>query len=102
GEYDEPGLAELVAAPYLGNIRRFQLGPEDNCHMTGDHAVQLVEKMPHLEELRMYAHRVDTQGLFALPMPHLGLLDVRHLTDYPLGVLADIPSLRKLTHLTFW
>jgi uncharacterized protein (TIGR02996 family) len=101
-DYDDPGLERLAAAPYLGNVRVFQLGPEDNCHMDGEHAIEFVQKMPRLEELRLYAHRVDTQQLFALPLPHLRVLDVRHLTDYPLEVLAANPSLGQLTHLTFW
>jgi uncharacterized protein (TIGR02996 family) len=101
-DYDEPGLEELAAAPCLGNVRLFQLGPEDNCHIVGDHAVECVQQMSRLEELRLYAHRVDVHRLFALPLPHLRVLDVRHLYDYPLDVLAANPSLARLTHLKFW
>jgi uncharacterized protein (TIGR02996 family) len=100
---DEPtGLEELAAAPYLGNVRLFQLGPEGNCHIRGEQAVEFVRKMPRLEELRMYAHRVDTRELFALPMPHLRVLHVHHTYDYPLEVLAANPSLGNLTTLALW
>jgi uncharacterized protein (TIGR02996 family) len=100
---DEPtGLEELAAAPYLGNVLLFQLGPESNCHINGEQAVEFVRKMPRLEELRMYAHRVNTQELFALPMAHLRVLHVYHIYDYPLDVLAANKSLGNLTTLALW
>jgi uncharacterized protein (TIGR02996 family) len=101
-DYDDPGLEQLAAAPYFGNVRLFQLGPESNCHISGEHAVEFVRKMPRLEELRMYAHRVNTEELFALPMPHLRVLHVYHIYDYPLEVLAANKSLGNLTHLALW
>jgi uncharacterized protein (TIGR02996 family) len=101
-EDDPTGLEELVEAPYLGNVRLFQLGPESNCHVSGEQAVEFVRKMPRLEELRMYAHRVDARQLFALPMPHLRVLHVYHTYDYPLEVLAANKSLGNLTTLALW
>jgi uncharacterized protein (TIGR02996 family) len=100
---DEPtGLEDLVEAPYFGNVRLFQLGPENNCHIRGEQAVEFVRKMPRLEELRMYAHRVNTRELFALPLPHLRVLHVYHTYDYPLEVLAANKSLGSLTTLALW
>src|SRR5215469_2037941 len=101
-EDDPTGLEELAEAPYLGNVRLFQLGPESNCHVSGEQAVEFVRKMPRLEELRMYAHRADTRQLFALPMPHLRVLHVYHTYDYPLEVLASNKSLGNLTTLALW
>jgi uncharacterized protein (TIGR02996 family) len=101
-DYDDPGLEQLAAAPYFGNVRLLQLGPESNCHVNGEHAVEVVREMPRLEELLMYAHRVDTQELFALPLPHLRVLHVYHTYDYPLDVLAANQSLGNLTHLSLW
>ncbi len=102
-DYDAPGFEELMECPYLGNLRAFQLGPEgDSCHMNGEHAVDLVEKMPLLEDLRLFAHRVDVERLFALPLPHLRVLYVYHLHEYPLEVLADNPTLGNLTQLACW
>jgi uncharacterized protein (TIGR02996 family) len=100
--WDDPGLEQLAAAPYFGNVRLFQLGPEDNCHTDGEQAVEFVEQMPRIQELRLYAHRVDLRQLLALPLPHLRVLDVRHQHEYPLEVLAANPTLGKLTHLTLW
>jgi uncharacterized protein (TIGR02996 family) len=102
-DYDDPGWEDLMAAAHLGNLRAFQLGPEDDqCHMNGEHAVELVEKMPKLEELRLFAHRVDVRRLFALPLPYLRILYVYHLREYPLEVLAENPTLSNLTQLACW
>jgi uncharacterized protein (TIGR02996 family) len=99
----EEHLALLAQSPYLGNVRRFQLGADDDqCHMPGEAAVDLVRQMPKLEELRLYAHNVDTATLFALPLPRLRLLEVYHLHDYRLEVLADNATLVNLEHLSFW
>jgi uncharacterized protein (TIGR02996 family) len=105
GYEEEEDLTLLDRSPYLGNLRQFQLGPdaeEDQCHMNGESAVALVQQMPKLEELRLFAHRVDTEALFALPLPRLRLLEVYHLTHYPLEVLASNPTLTNLEHLSFW
>src|SRR5262245_40479194 len=57
--------------------------------------------MPLLEELKLFAHHVDTRDLFALPLPHWRVLSVNHLQEYRLEVLADNSSLGNLTHLSF-
>jgi uncharacterized protein (TIGR02996 family) len=102
-ELDDPGLEELVACPYLGNLRSFQLGPEGSqTHTDGASAVQLIAKMPRLEELRLFAHGVDTRALFAMPLPHLRVLYVHHLHIYPLEVLAANSTLGNLTRLACW
>jgi uncharacterized protein (TIGR02996 family) len=108
-DYDAPGcdeeedLALLARSPHLGNLRQFQLGPEDDtCHMPGERAAQMVRQMPKLEELRLYAHRVDTDTLFAMPFPRLRLLEVHHLHDYALGMLAENATLTNLEHLSLW
>src|SRR5262245_58323153 len=102
-DYDSPGFGELLRSPYLGNLRAFQLGPEsDSCHMNGEEAVPLIQKMPKIEDLRLYAHRVDVDRLFALPMPHLRVLHVYHIREYPLARLASNASLGRLTELKCW
>jgi uncharacterized protein (TIGR02996 family) len=101
-----PALYPLLKATTLGNVRMLQLGEiigsdeNPNCHMRGDTAVALVKRMPKLEELRLLAHRVDTDQLFALrTLDHLRILQVYHGRHYPLGRLAKNPSLGRLTHL---
>jgi uncharacterized protein (TIGR02996 family) len=103
-DYEEREDFDLVArSPHLGNVLRFQLGPDDDhCHMPGGSAVALVRQMPKLEELRLYAHRVDTDALFSLPLPRLRLLEVFHLHDYRLDVLAGNATLANLEHLSLW
>jgi uncharacterized protein (TIGR02996 family) len=99
----EEDLALLAQSRDLGNVRRFQLGADDDqCHMPGEAAVDLVRQLPKLEELRLYAHNVDTDALFALPLPRLRLLEVYHLRHYPLAVLAANATLTNLEHLSFW
>jgi uncharacterized protein (TIGR02996 family) len=103
GYEEEEDIDLLAESPHLGNVRQFQLGPDDDqCHMPGASAVDLVQQMPKLEELRLRAHRVDTDTLFALPLPRLRLLEVYHLYHYPLEVLAANSTLTNLEHLSFW
>jgi uncharacterized protein (TIGR02996 family) len=100
--YDAPGLDVLIDAPNFGNLRTFQFGPhDDQCHANGERIAEFVEKMLRLEELRLYAHGVDTHRLFALPLPNLRVLTVNHLREYPLEVLAGNATLANLTHLSF-
>jgi hypothetical protein len=108
-DYDAEGYEEqedfdlLAGSPYLGNLRQFQLGPDgDSCHMDGEAAVDLVREMLKLEELLLYAHTVDTDTLFAMPLPRLRLLEVYHLHHYPLEVLAGNATLANVEHLAFW
>ena len=105
-----PALHSLCRCPLLGALRVFQLGegaagldglPEadDNCHMPGELAYHLVKQMPNLEELYLYAHRVDANKLFVLPMPNLRALLLYHSNSYPLDKLAANASLVRLTAL---
>jgi uncharacterized protein (TIGR02996 family) len=101
----QPALYPLLRSPFLGNLRVFHLGePADdvypNCHTVGHAAAALVEKLPRLEELYLFAHDVDTDRLFAQPtLDNLRILQVYHLHRYPLHLLANNESLGRLTHL---
>jgi uncharacterized protein (TIGR02996 family) len=99
-----PGLFPLLQVPSFGSLRVFQLGElneEMNCHTDGEVAVELVKKMPRIEELYLLAHRVDLKALFGLKtLSSLRVLQVYHVTGmHPLPVLAKNPVLDKLTHL---
>ncbi len=103
--YDGPGLHALCRCPHLGSVRTFRLGErvenqgDDeyfNCHTSGELAFHLVKQMPHIEELELYAHRVDANKLFALPMPNLKSLVLFHSSSYPLDKLAANKTLTKL------
>jgi uncharacterized protein (TIGR02996 family) len=106
--YDGPGLHALCRCPHLGSVRVFRLGEgvetpggkeEEymNCHTSGELAYHVVKQMPNVEELYLLAHRVDANKIFALPMPHLRILQLYHSNRYPLDKLADNKSLTKLT-----
>jgi uncharacterized protein (TIGR02996 family) len=101
-------LYPLVRSNFLANVRVFQLGElyEDgqyggpSCHTHGEGVVDLIKKMPLLEELYLMAHDVDTDHLFGLKtLTHLRILEVDHLHNYPLDRLARNPALGQLTHL---
>jgi hypothetical protein len=75
----------------------------------GETVVNLLEAVPDLEEIYLFAHGVDTRVLFALPTLHrVRILQVYHASDYPLAVLAANPAagnLRQLLchpHATHW
>jgi uncharacterized protein (TIGR02996 family) len=116
-------LLELIGAPFLCNLRVFQLGggdeepPEDHwtdCHTYAAGLEHLVAGMDHVEELHLLCKNYDADRLFALPnLTRLRVLRVYHLTlggsgprarptyAYPLDVLAANRALGKLTHLQF-
>ena len=108
-EYTTVCLYPLTRWPHLKKLRVFQLGMmesedykdycEFNCHTEGDLAFHLVKQMPDVEELYLLAHNVDTNKLFAHPMPKLRVLQVYHAHRYPLAKLAKNKSLTNLTHL---
>jgi uncharacterized protein (TIGR02996 family) len=100
-EYENEGIPEMAELPFLGTLRSLRLGPEtDSCHITAEDISEVVRRTPRIEELRLHAHGVDVEEVFALPMPHLRLLHVHHLHQYPLEVLAANPSLGNLVTLS--
>lgn len=105
---DGPALHALCRCPHLAAVRTFCLGeridPTDtdgyyNCHTAGDLAHSLVKQMPHVEVVELYAHRVDANKLFALPMPNLRSLTLFHSTRCPLDKLAANKTLTRLETL---
>lgn len=97
--YDDPSLHALTRCPYLAAVRAFILGEGEqaSCHLSGELAFHLVKQMPHIEDLRLYAHRVDAKKLFALPMPQLKSLVLFHSNKYPLEKLAANKTVTNLT-----
>jgi uncharacterized protein (TIGR02996 family) len=107
-DYDSPSIHALCRFPHFSSIRVLQLGDgvtnhhdkdEDyfNCHMDGEQAFHLIKQMPNLEELYLFAHRVDTGKIASLKMPNLRVFQLYHSTQYPLDKLANNPSLTQLT-----
>jgi uncharacterized protein (TIGR02996 family) len=100
----------LLEAPFLPTLRSLRLGEAVDCDELGGYrgysclvngagVAELVRRAPRLEELRLFAHTVDTDTLFRLPMPRLRLLQVYHERHYPLAALAENPSLANLETL---
>src|SRR5262249_8024094 len=69
------------------------------CGVNGDSAAEFIAHAGRIEELYLLAHAVDCHRLFRLPLPHLRVLLVYHLTDYPVELLASNPSLTRLERL---
>ncbi len=109
GYESEPARGVLARWPQLAHLRVFQsgwTGDEEygdwchfQCHHSGWDAHTWVKQMPRLEELYLFAHRVNADALFALPLPRLRVLQLYHSHEYPLEVLAENASLGRLTHL---
>jgi uncharacterized protein (TIGR02996 family) len=90
----------LAQSTHLGNLRLLEVGADDDRGNTSALGVEeLVRRLPRLEELVLLAHEIDTDTLFALPLPHLRKLQVYHVHHYPLELLAANASLGRLTHL---
>lgn len=104
----------LARYPVVRNVRCFQFGEEPDCELDG-YAVgtqflelaPLIEAMPRLEELRLFAHIYpgyqgdnDLGRTFSLPtLANLRTLWYYHGHNYPLEKLAENPVLTRLTHL---
>jgi hypothetical protein len=106
-----PGLYPLLQSPYFGNVRVFQLGPWPDSpeapgysFSSGEAVAGLVQKMPALEELYVFAHAAEElERLFGgKGLTRLRVLQVYHCcenAEHPLATLAGNPSLGRLTHL---
>jgi uncharacterized protein (TIGR02996 family) len=114
------GLLPLRGAPFPKHLRAFQLGrsapdeyevirqhpggPADPYNFplpaNGEHVLGLIREMPGLEELHLFAHDVETEGLFALrALKRLRVLQLYHDFPYPLETLAGNSAFSNLTHL---
>lgn len=100
---DNGVIPELIRSPFLNNLRvlRVSGGVRWLRQLEFRALSKLVEKLPRLEELRLFARNYDAACLFSLEnLSHLRLLQVYSLdAPYPLEALADNPALRNLTHL---
>jgi uncharacterized protein (TIGR02996 family) len=102
-DYEPEGYDVLAGWSCLASLRRFQIGPDDDqCHIIGIDIGSAIAGMNRLEELYLYAHQVEVNEVFALPLPNLRTLHVYHLREYPLEVLAANPSLGNLITLCCW
>lgn len=100
--YDDEDALGRLGEGVFENLRHFRLGGGDTeCHTNGEYATDAIVGMSRIEELLLYAHRVDTERLFERPMPHLRRLAVHHVYEYPVSVLAANPTLGGLEMLSF-
>jgi hypothetical protein len=101
----------LANLPHLSAVRVLRVGletsQEEDAEMVfvgegiflADQIPELVARMPHVEELRLIAPRLDAEKLFNLPLPRLRILKAYLAPQYPLAALAANASLGNLTHL---
>src|SRR5581483_8116071 len=105
-----PSQRVLPRWPHFENLRVFQFGwtsDEDykercdfQCHLVGDNVVDLIRRMPRLEELYLFCFRVPAAKLFGLEtLTNLRVLQMYHNWQYPLERLAGNPAFSRLTHL---
>jgi uncharacterized protein (TIGR02996 family) len=103
-----PSLYPLDRAPFLPQLRWLRVGEpvdhDEEVYSSTAHAdglVEVVARTRHLEELEVFAPRLDLAGLFKLT----NLTRLRHLVlyhgreDHPLHLLADNPSFSALERL---
>jgi uncharacterized protein (TIGR02996 family) len=111
-DFDESSraLAPLFGAPWLDSVRDFRLGeqedpdPEGDCYFNSRapeaHVPELIERMPRLEELRLYSQGVSLDKLFGLKtLTNLRLLHLFHMYKFPLEKLAKNPAFANLEEL---
>jgi uncharacterized protein (TIGR02996 family) len=99
------GLGPLAQSTVLRNVRHFRLGPaegyEDRCWIHSRLVVEVLKRMPNLEEMLVYANGFNLNDLFTcLDWPNLRVLQTHHQNQvHRLQLLADNPGMRNLTHL---
>lgn len=109
-EYDGGLIEKLLDAPFLLNLREFQLGRPvigvfdiDDAPRVAESLFlpKLIRKLSRIEELRLFAQVYDAADLFSLPnLSSLRILQVYYLDQrYPLEVLSANAALGNLTHL---
>jgi uncharacterized protein (TIGR02996 family) len=105
---DARGLCPLVTADFLTNVRVFHLGEDQgddyqkyNCYMHTTKAVEVIRRMPRLEELRLFANGFDVNAIFRLKtLTELRVLQLYHCRRvYRLQLLAKNSAFANLTHL---
>src|SRR5262249_38610457 len=98
------GLAPLLDCPYLGNLLVFRLGlvPSHDdyqsyaCHEHSSVVVDLVKKMPRLEDLYLYANGFDLTELLRLPtLSNLRILLLYHGQQVHRLHLLDSPTFKN-------
>jgi uncharacterized protein (TIGR02996 family) len=101
-EDEERSLLPLLECPYLNNVHVFQLGDAEHerCDVGDGPIAGLIDKMPNLEELRLFLWKLDDlEQIFSRPWPHLRVLHVGGVFDYPIPALAENASLGSLVDL---
>jgi hypothetical protein len=103
------GPEALLRGLPLSNVRRFRVGKDPGsrsgeCYYgTRTNLEDYLGRMPHLEELGLFAREMPMRRLFARPMPTLKVLKVYHGWEvYPLERLAANRGLKNLIHLACW
>lgn len=100
--FEDTPLAPLGGATFAPHLRTLWIGEGEVYTHTGANGLaEFVAACPRLEALTVCAHRVDTDALFAAPMPALRELGVHCCTNFPCDRLADNPTLGNLTRLAF-
>lgn len=94
-------LNPLATSDNLRNLRILQLGDPDGALTdVGDRALyDFLTHLPRLEELTLAYYLLNTQRLFAVPMPALRRLHVSGVFSYFLEILGLNPSLGQLQEL---
>jgi uncharacterized protein (TIGR02996 family) len=118
-----PGLSQQeadfarVGGSWMENLRVLQVGEDDEpssdgwteCNVYAVELVEIVARLPRVEELYLLCNGYDARTLFGLPnLTHLQVLrvyglgeeDLPELSEVPLDALARNPALGALTHLT--
>jgi uncharacterized protein (TIGR02996 family) len=118
-------VAPLLDAD-LSGLRSFQIGVQwdfdqymyneygPDCHTYCEPLPKLIERMPRVEELKLFCKDYDIRDLFVSRVPsqlkelwiaHFGVYRGANREPapyaYPLELLADNPTFRNLTHLRF-
>lgn len=100
--FDDTPLTPLAGATFAPHLRTLWIGANERYTRTEAIGLPLVVAgCPRLESLTVCAHRLDTDALFAAPMPGLRELGVHCCTIFPCDRLADNPTLGNLTRLAF-
>lgn len=100
--FEDTPLTPLAGATFAPHLQTLWIGEgERYTHTEANGLPLVVAGCPRLESLTVCADRLDTDALFAAPMPAMLELGVHCCTNFPCDRLADNPTLGNLTRLAF-
>ncbi len=99
--WSENRCFDALSGCTFARLRHFEVSRDDGqSYAEGSGVHRLISRMPQLESLHLEARNVDAGAVFKARLPNLKSLNIHHLRDYPMQLLARNKSLAQLKTLS--